>query len=212
MWARFNWCHQKRISAHAWCLVCDWWTRLSACHRDVSWHCAILARKLHQVNKAWTVFWNAQNVLSWMYNVLMCCHWWSLMSRTWCTNAAVVGIEYHWRSQGQECVSIAYCASAIRSYCQNTSRSLFLLSVWMQLLEHPQTRDGYWVVPKRTEGILRRVWGERPRELNWSLWSLYCPTIYYRMWLCLSEGVIPLVDKVCSFAQPRGHETCKRNK
>ena len=66
-----------------------------------------------------------------MYDLLMCCHWWSPMSMTWCTNAAVIGIEYHWRSWGQECVSIAYCASAIRSYCQNTSRSPFLLLAQM---------------------------------------------------------------------------------
>ena len=133
-WLVHQWCVKMcgRISAHVWCLVRDWWTRLSACCRDVSWYCAILARKLHQVNEAWTVFWNAQNVLSWMYDVLMCCHWWSLMSRTWCTNATVVGIEYHWRSQGQECVCIAYCGSAIRSYCQNTSRLSFLLSAQMQ--------------------------------------------------------------------------------
>ena len=43
-------------------------------------------------------------------------------------------------------------------------------------------------------------------------WPLYCPTIYYKRWLCLSEGLILLVDKVHSFAQYRGHETCKKNK
>ena len=85
------------------------------------------------------------------------------------------------------------------------------MGLWW-VLEHPQTCDRSWVAPKRTEGNLRRVWGERPRELNWSLWPLYCPTIYYRVWLCLSEGVILLVDKGHGFAQPRGYETCKKNK
>ena len=131
------------MSACAWCLVCDWWTRLSTCLRDVSWHCTILARKLHQVNKVWTVFWNAWNVLSRTYDVLMHCHWWLPMSRTWCTNAAVIGIEYHWRSWGWECISIVYCVSAIRSYCQNTSRLPFLLSARMQ--SHQQT--GLWAQP-----------------------------------------------------------------
>ena len=132
MYARLDQCHQKRMSAHAWCLVHDWWMRLSACHRDVSWHCTVLERKLHWVNEVWTVFWNAWNVSSRTYNLLMRCCWWSPMSRTWCANATVIGIEYHWRSRGWECVSIAYCASVIRSYCQNTSRSPFLLSAQMQ--------------------------------------------------------------------------------
>ena len=120
------------MSACVWCLVCDWWMRLSACHRDVSWHCAVLERKLRQVNEVWMVFWNVQNMLSRMYDLLMHCHWWLPVSRTWCTNTAVIGIKYHWRSWGWECVGIAYCALAIRSYCQNTSRSPFLLLVQMR--------------------------------------------------------------------------------
>ena len=133
------------MSAHVWCLVRDWCMRLSTCRRDVSWHCAILVRKLRQVNKVWTVFWNVWNVSSGTYDVLMRHHWWLPMSRTWCVNAAVVGIEYHWRSQGQECVGIAYCVSVIRSYCQSTSRSLFLLSAWMQLHHHLAAMTAAWL-------------------------------------------------------------------
>ena len=141
------------MSARAWCLVCNWWTRLSACHRDVSWHCAVLERKLHWVNEAFMVFWNAQNVSSRTYNLLMHCRWWLPMSRTWCANAAVIEIEYHWRSRGQECVGIAYCVLVIRSYCQNTSRSPFLLSMQMWSHHRALVSQVPWQRPRGTIGV-----------------------------------------------------------
>ena len=41
--------------------------------------------------------------------------------------------------------------------CSSRRRRCRGLVVTSLVLEHPQTRDGYQVAPKRTEGILRRV-------------------------------------------------------
>ena len=97
-----------------------------------------------------------QNILSGMYNLLMRCCWWLLMSRTWCTNATVVGVEYHWRSQGQECVSIAYCVLVIPSKVRIPLDCCFSYQHKCGCITYPQLKLWPSLV---TYWMQRNLWG-----------------------------------------------------
>ena len=136
----------------------------------------------------------SQLVWLWLFGVVWLMSWYSSWSM-WKFNLIVMITDHFYNAP--HLWQQSYIIDLTQQY-----KSFSKVTRSAPLLEHPQTCDRYQVALTRTERSPRRVWGERPRELNWSLWSLNCPTIYYKVWLCLSEGFILLVDKVHSFAQP----------